>query len=157
MKIRVLAASALLLAGCATVTRGTTNIVQVASNPPGATITISTGEPCGVAPCNVEVSRKAEFTVTAELAGYETASVDVRSVLGAAGVGATAGNVLLGGVVGAVVDGASGATLTHKPNPVIVTLQPIDPANPDTPPPGPSEEVALLDKPRAERPKPNEY
>ena len=149
MKFYCLIASGLVLAGCATITRGTTNIVQIASNPPGATITTTLGETCGTAPCNMEVSRREPFTVRAELAGYEPAEVHVRSTLSGAGMGATAGNVLVGGLVGAVVDGASGATLTHKPNPVIVTLKPIDPANPATPPPGPPEDVALKEKERA--------
>ena len=43
---------------------------------------------------------------------------------GAAGF---AGNVLLGGLVGMGVDAATGAALDHKPNPVIVTLQPAAP------------------------------
>jgi hypothetical protein len=46
---------------------------------------------------------------------------------GAAGF---AGNLLLGGLVGIGVDAATGAAQDHKPNPVIVTLQPLLPAPP---------------------------
>jgi hypothetical protein len=35
-----------------------------------------------------------------------------------------AGNVLAGGLIGMGVDAATGAATDHKPNPVIVTLQP---------------------------------
>ena len=41
---------------------------------------------------------------------------------GAAGF---AGNLLVGGLVGMGVDAATGAAQDHKPNPVIVTLQPV--------------------------------
>ena len=46
---------------------------------------------------------------------------------GAAGF---AGNLLLGGVVGMGVDVVTGAATDHKPNPVIVTLQPLAPPAP---------------------------
>lgn len=142
---------ALTVSGCATITRGTTNIIQIASNPPGATISTTLGETCGIAPCNMEVSRKDEFTVTATLDGYEPAEVRVRAVVSGAGVGATAGNVVAGGIIGVVVDGATGATLTHKPNPVILTLQPTNPSNPATPVPGPEENIELKAKPKPTR------
>jgi hypothetical protein len=41
-----------------------------------------------------------------------------------------AGNVLAGGLIGMGVDAATGAAQDHKPNPVIVTLQPIAPHRP---------------------------
>jgi hypothetical protein len=44
---------------------------------------------------------------------------------GAAGF---AGNVLAGGLVGMGVDAVTGAAMDHKPNTVIVTLQPVAPA-----------------------------
>ena len=44
-----------------------------------------------------------------------------------------AGNVILGGIVGMTIDAASGATLDHWPNPAVIVLQPLDPANPKTP------------------------
>ena len=39
-----------------------------------------------------------------------------------AGAAGFAGNVLVGGVVGMAVDAATGATLEHYPNPVMLTL-----------------------------------
>ncbi|ODN67823.1 hypothetical protein [Methylobrevis pamukkalensis] len=46
----------------------------------------------------------------------------------------TAGNIILGGVIGVGVDAVTGATLSHTPNPVIIALQPIDPKSSATPP-----------------------
>ena len=37
-----------------------------------------------------------------------------------------AGNVLLGGVIGAGVDAGTGAMHSRKPNPLVVELTPID-------------------------------
>ncbi|WP_210247459.1 hypothetical protein [Neoaquamicrobium microcysteis] len=42
---------------------------------------------------------------------------------GAAGL---AGNILIGGVIGAGVDVATGATLDHHPNPANIYLVPLD-------------------------------
>lgn len=73
--------------------------------------------------------------MTAGLKGYEPATIPVRAVVGAGGAGAAAGNVIAGGLVGIAVGSVTGATLKHKPNSVIQTLQPVDPTNPATPPP----------------------
>ena len=40
---------------------------------------------------------------------------------------------LIPGIVGMTIDAASGATLDHWPNPAVIVLQPLDPANPKTP------------------------
>jgi hypothetical protein len=45
----------------------------------------------------------------------------------ATGAAGFAGNVLAGGLVGMGVDAVTGAAQDHKPNPVIVTLQPVRP------------------------------
>jgi hypothetical protein len=49
----------------------------------------------------------------------------VATRLASAGAAGFAGNVLLGGVVGMAVDAASGATLEHYPNPVMLTMMPL--------------------------------
>jgi hypothetical protein len=107
------ALAALSLAGCASATRGWSENITVSTTPSEATATFNiTGEApktC-VTPCVMQVKRQDEITST-----------------GAAGF---AGNLLLGGVVGGVVDAASGAALDHKPNPVILTLKPIAPPPP---------------------------
>jgi len=40
------------------------------------------------------------------------------------------GNVVVGGIIGVVVDGSSGATTDHSPNPVIANLKPLRPVSP---------------------------
>jgi len=57
--------------------------------------------------------------------GYEPSRVNVLSEVAGAGAAGMAGNVLLGGVIGAGVDAATGATKRLVPNPVRVTLNPL--------------------------------
>lgn len=132
-EICLAAAVALGVSGCATITRGTTEEVRVEVDPPDATITTSTGMGCKGIPCKLSVSRKTSFTVTASKPGYKDESVFVDTVFSGGGAAGMAGNVLIGGVIGVGVDAASGATLNHQPNPVLIALTPVDPRNRSTP------------------------
>jgi hypothetical protein len=70
-----------------------------------------------------------------------------REVVGG-GVAATAGNVILGGVIGLGVDAATGAGFEHVPNPVNVVLQP----EPPSPPPPQEHRTLPPKKPTASEP-----
>jgi hypothetical protein len=137
---------ALLAGGCATITRGTTDQVQINSNPPEAQARTSMGFVC-VTPCTIQTNRKDEFTIIFTKAGYHTTEIPVRTQLAGAGAAGFAGNVILGGVVGMAADAATGATLEHFPNPVTVTLIPLKRGEKDSvikitpapPPPKPEE------------------
>jgi hypothetical protein len=117
-------ACALGLCGCATITRGTTDQVQLRSNPAEARATTSMGQSC-MTPCTITVSRKDEFAVSFEKDGYEPQSVEVKTQVAGAGAAGFAGNVLIGGVVGMGADVVTGATLEHIPNPVQADLVPV--------------------------------
>jgi hypothetical protein len=129
----VVAAGA-VVAGCATVTRGTTSQVQITSDPPQAEARTSMGHTC-VTPCTLQFGRRDEFVVTITKAGYHTEEVKVTTQVAGAGVAGLAGNAILGGVIGAGVDVASGATLEHCPNPVSVVLQSTRRPRQPSPPP----------------------
>lgn len=124
MRIILVAALCAALAGCATVTRGTTAQVQIISNPPEATARTSMGFQC-LTPCTVQVNRKDEFTVIFTKPGYHSVEIPVRTQVAGAGAAGVVGNVLLGGVVGIGVDVATGAALEQFPNPVVATLTPL--------------------------------
>ena len=126
-QIILIALAAASLGGCATVTRGTTNKVQIVSEPNGASARTSFGHQC-TTPCTLSVSRKDEFSVVVSAPGYEEQRVDVKTQLAGTGAAGFAGNIVAGGVVGMVVDASTGATLEHSPNPVSVTLRPLAPA-----------------------------
>ena len=72
-----------------------------------------------------EAGRKDEFIVTASKPGYHSVEMPVGTRVAGTGAAGFAGNILLGGVVGMAVDAASGATLEHYPNPVMLTLMPL--------------------------------
>ena len=121
----VFAAACLLGSGCATVTRGSKDVLVIESDPPNAEVELSTGE-SGTTPTSFKLPRRSSIVVTISKPGYETVSVNVNSVVADGGAAGMAGNVLLGGIIGAAVDGASGAALNLSPNPVEVTLEPVE-------------------------------
>jgi hypothetical protein len=124
MRWMAILALAAACGGCASVTRGTTDQVQILSEPVGADVRTSMGQTC-ITPCTLTFGRKDEFTVTASKPGYHAAEMPVSARAGAAGLVGLAGNVLIGGVIGIAVDAASGATLDHYPNPVMLNLVPL--------------------------------
>ena len=131
MIIRLLLAAALAApcAGCASVTRGTTENISISSTPAGATAELSglDNPTACVTPCVVVAKRSADITVTISKEGYAPQIIPLTKEVPGAGAAGFAGNLLLGGLVGMGVDAATGAAQDHKPNPVIVTLQPATP------------------------------
>jgi hypothetical protein len=143
-------ACALALAGCASVARGTSEDIAIETIPPGAEARIllypfcdsacmrqnypdqaaslqpdkppRTGPPC-ITPCTVTVARADVLSIDFTKAGYEPRNVRIVPTPAAAGAAGMAGNIILGGATGMIVDATSGATLDHCPNPVVVTLR----------------------------------
>jgi hypothetical protein len=122
------------LAGCATITRGTHDVLVVQSEPTGAHVVIKPdGGECNT-PCTMKLKRKGTYEVDINRSGYEPVMVKVQPQIVGAGAAGMAGNVVLGGLVGAVVDGTSGAMKDLKPNPVTVNLVKLDAAPTNAPP-----------------------
>jgi hypothetical protein len=117
-----LAAAALTLPACATVTRGTSQNFSVESTPPGARVTTSTGFECAATPCSFRMPRKPGFTATVSMDGYVTQEIRVDSRMAGSGAAGAAGNILIGGPIGLVVDGTSGAMNDLTPNPLVVEM-----------------------------------
>jgi hypothetical protein len=124
--------AALALSGCATVIRGTTDGVGFNSTPSGAEVHTSNGLGC-VTPCTLTIKKNEEFVATFEKPDYLPQQVPVSRQVVGGGVAATAGNVILGGLIGLGVDAATGAGFEHVPNPVSVVLQPEVPPAPPPP------------------------
>ncbi len=114
----------LMVISCATVTRGSTQSLAVTSEPTGATVSTTNGL-VGVTPVTLTVARRRGFIVRIEKDGYEPAEVHVAPRVHGAGGAALAGNLLLGGVIGAAVDSTTGAIYDLEPNPVSVILRPV--------------------------------
>lgn len=124
-RIVVIATLAAAASGCATITRGTSESFVINTNPPGAEAHLSNGLFCKT-PCSVKVKRRGDFTVKITKDGYEPVEAVVTSSIDGGGAAGMAGNVILGGVIGAGVDAGSGAMHSHKPNPLEVTLVRLD-------------------------------
>ena len=121
-------AAVLALAGstvaCATITRGTKEAWTVRSEPPGAAVKTSIGMNCDATPCTFKkLKRNEDFDVTLTKTGFKTAQARVTHKLAGSGAVGFAGNVLIGGIIGAGVDASTGATQDLNPNPLIVKLE----------------------------------
>lgn len=123
-RVLALVAAGLGATACATVTRGTSQDFTVQSTPPGARVTTSNGFECEATPCTFRMPRKPGFTATISMPGYATQEIQIDSRIGGGGAAGAAGNILIGGGIGLVVDGTSGAMNDLTPNPLVVELQP---------------------------------
>lgn len=129
MRKVIMVASAIMmlnLGGCATATRGTTQSWTIQTTPPNAKAVTTNGFTCDATPCTFTISRKAEFDVDVSLNGYKPFHGSVTHHMSGAGGAGLAGNVLVGGLIGMGVDASSGALLDLAPNPMNVTLAPVD-------------------------------
>ncbi|RMC30799.1 translation initiation factor 2 [Paracoccus alkanivorans] len=115
--------AAISLAGCATITRGTKDALVVNSTPGGAQVKMSDGQTCDNTPCTFKVPRKSELNVLVTKERCKPQQIRVTNKVAGGGGAAMAGNVLVGGLIGAGVDASSGAMLDLVPNPVNVTLE----------------------------------
>lgn len=116
MKLHVLAALAALgvaLSGCATIIKGTTQSISVETDPvTGAECKLVSSEGTWyvTTPGSVTVHKtKNDIEATCTKAGYQEAKATFPSHFN----GATAGNLILGGVIGLGVDAASGANYQY--------------------------------------------
>ncbi|MCG2630126.1 PEGA domain-containing protein [Bradyrhizobium sp. WYCCWR 13023] len=138
MRLFGIMALSVMLGGCASVTRGTTENISISSTPSGVEAVVSGLEvptTC-MTPCSVVVKRNADVSITFQKEGYEPQIVPLSRDIQTGGAAGFAGNLLLGGAIGMGVDAATGAATDHKPNPVIVTMQPVA-APPRARPPAP--------------------
>ncbi|ABI75610.1 putative lipoprotein [Hyphomonas neptunium ATCC 15444] len=126
LKLFMLLPMAVAMSACATVTRGTSEAFVVETTPSGASVATSLGLSCSPTPCVLpKVKRESEFTVTISKEGYETTTHNVTHQMSGGGGAGMAGNVILGGGIGAILDANNGSTQELVPNPLKVTLQPL--------------------------------
>lgn len=127
MRTIIVIALGIVCASCATVIRGTADQIGFNSTPSGAEVHTSNGLGC-VTPCTLAIKKTDEFVATFEKPGFIPQQVPVTREVVGGGVAATAGNIIVGGVVGLGVDAVTGAGFEHTPNPVSVVLEPVRPA-----------------------------
>lgn len=122
MKKLVLLVSLIIMSGCATITRGTSDTLVIETEPSNANASLSNGLQCKT-PCALRMSRKDNVIIKIEKDGFIPIDVVVAPQISGAGSAGMAGNLLFGGLIGAAVDAGSGAMLNLVPNPVRVTLE----------------------------------
>lgn len=107
----------LLLSSCATIFKGTTQTVQIISNPPAASIEVD-GVKTGVTPMAVTLKKGfAGQTVSLKLDGYETKTFQPQTAFDAVSVV----NFLF--IPGFIVDAATGAMMKYDPKVYEFTLE----------------------------------
>ena len=108
--------------GCATITRGKHDVLQINTNPSGAQVQTSNGFSCASTPCAIKMPRRSELVVNITKARCQPIAINVTHRTADAGAAGVAGNVLVGGLIGLAVDASSGASQDLVPNPVEVDL-----------------------------------
>jgi hypothetical protein len=103
-----------MLGACATLVNGTTQTVTVSTTPAAASCTLDRmGARVGAisaTPGSVRLDKsKNDLAVTCSKDGFQTATVNHAPSFS----GATFGNIIAGGVVGVIVDAASGANYSY--------------------------------------------
>ncbi len=141
-----------LTTGCASITRGTDDKLEITTEPPGATVELTRtkgkftdkqlikaigeeqalelldgektyeGPISKTTPTTFVVPRKGEYTLVISKQGYQSQEVLVGNKVVGAGATGMAGNIILGGVIGLGVDAATGAAKDLTPNPVHLLL-----------------------------------
>jgi len=108
----------LLLSGCATIMHGGgSQTIGVSSTPSGATVAVDNVER-GVTPLSVELKRNQPHTLVFSLEGYDGASATTSKKVS----GWVWGNIVFGGLIGLVVDFASGGVYNIVPENVHADL-----------------------------------
>ena len=110
---------AISLSSCASITTGRFQRVAIESNPQDANVTISSGHR-GVTPCSFDLQRNKNHVIKISKKGYKTAQVMLKKTI----CGSTAGNLIIGGVIGLGVDAMTGAMFRLIPENVSVDLVP---------------------------------
>lgn len=122
INVLILAAAIFSVAGCATITQGTTDALLIETTPENAQVQVSSGQSCVSTPCAIQLPKKEPVNIVVSKAGCQSRQVNVLSQMSSNGGAALAGNILAGGIIGLGVDAASGASRELTPNPVRVTL-----------------------------------
>ena len=105
---------------CATIMHGTREGIPISSQPSGAMVTVDDTLQVGATPVSVELRRKNKtHKIKLELAGYEPFEMATTRRVS----GWVWGNIVFGGLIGLVVDAATGGLYNVKPETVVAELR----------------------------------
>jgi hypothetical protein len=80
--------------------------------------------PACVTPCTLPLEKRSTYRITFGKPGFEPVTARLKPRVAAKGAAGFAGNVIVRGVVGGVVDVASAPHVSHCRNPLVATLRP---------------------------------
>ena len=103
---------------CATIIHGTRQNIAFSSNPTGAEVSIN-GESKGKTPVIIKLKRNEDYIVKIQLSGYLPYEINVVKKVDAWIIG----NIIFGGLIGLVVDAASGGMYKLSPEQVSAELK----------------------------------
>ncbi len=110
---------AALLAGCASIIHGSRQDVRVTSVPSGAVVRVNLNNQATTTPGVLTLNRKEiGYVLTFEKQGYKPVEVSLRRTVD----GWLFGNIIFGGLVGIVIDFASGSAYKLTPDEVSTVL-----------------------------------
>ena len=109
--------SIFILPSCASIMLGTTQDIGISSSPSRAKVTIN-GVPKGLTPVSINLKRKKKHMISLELSGYEPYEM----VLTKSVSGWVWGNIIFVGIIGLVVDAASGGLYVLEPKNIRANL-----------------------------------
>lgn len=113
----ILLTGSFLSLSCGAIFKGSSQDVSVQSSPP-ASLKVSGREMVYSTPTNLKLERNKNYVLTFSKEGYESASIEVTKSL--------SGGILfldiLAGLVGVIVDAATGSWYNLKPETVVVSL-----------------------------------
>lgn len=107
-----------MLSGCATIINGTSQKIQVTSDPPGATVQVDE-KSSYTTPVKLRLERRRDHALIFSKEGYQDQTVKLIHVISEV----VAGNTLLGGPLGWVFDIFAGTQYKLLPNPVHAELK----------------------------------
>lgn len=110
---------AILAAGCASIIHGSRQDIRVTSNPSGAVVRVNLNNQATTTPGILTLNRKEiGYVLTFEKQGYKPVEVSLRRTVD----GWLFGNIIFGGLVGIVIDFASGSAYKLTPDEVNTVL-----------------------------------
>lgn len=108
------------LAGCGVMFGGTREAIQVQSAPQAATVATTPGTGTYTTPTTLSLERKNDYTLRFTRAGYREATFDIHHSLRG---GMVALDILFTGLIGVVIDAATGGWFKLEPKSATVTLE----------------------------------
>jgi len=103
--------------GCASIVNGTSQDIKINSNPAGAQVSIN-GQNIAVTPAVVTLKRGSDHTLVFDKEGYNSVTLHINKEFNSW----VLGNLIIGGIIGIIIDFSNGAAYKLSPEEVNATF-----------------------------------